>query len=159
MSDVVRPSIRGESREGARVAYKLITYWPARSIFISGAGISKNSRRASPVNPFVTHLNKLKIYFRRAAASRQHAAGPCRLTTYRHRFARAAPAPRAIKRKQRFKESWTCTVHRPSKQGLTTLGKDTHLPSALPVNVYDNPRPELQKRTLEKARSCRLITY
>ena len=29
----------------------------------------------------------------------------CRLTTYRHRFARAAPAPRA-----RFKESWTCVA-------------------------------------------------
>ena len=31
---------------------RLITYWPARSIFISGAGpeFRRNSRRASPVN-------------------------------------------------------------------------------------------------------------
>ena len=29
---------------------------------------------------------------------------PCRFTTYRHRFARAAPAPRA----KRNDESWTC---------------------------------------------------
>ena len=34
----------------------------------------------------------------------------CRLTTYRHRFARAAPAPRAKRNDVRFKakESWTC---------------------------------------------------
>ena len=35
---------------------------------------------------------------------------PCRFTTYRHRFARAAPAPRAKRNdiKRRFEESWTC---------------------------------------------------
>ena len=36
----------------------------------------------------------------------------CRLTTksYRHRFARAAPAP-LLEQSVRFKESWTCVNH------------------------------------------------
>ena len=36
--------------------------------------------------------------------------GHCRLTTHRHRFARAAPAPRAKRNDVRFKESWTCVA-------------------------------------------------
>ena len=34
----------------------------------------------------------------------------CRLSTYRHRFARAAPAPRAKRNDLRFKKSWTCVA-------------------------------------------------
>ena len=49
-SRVVKPA-RLHSARTAR-ACRLITYWPARSIFISGAGpeFRRNSRRASPVN-------------------------------------------------------------------------------------------------------------
>ena len=41
-------------------------------------------------------------------------ASPCRLTTYRHRFARAAPAPRAKRNEQRFKNRGSPVKHRPS---------------------------------------------
>ena len=44
----------------------------------------------------------------------------CRFTTYRHRFARAAPAPRA---KRRFKESWTCIARQGHVTSLTTLNE------------------------------------
>ena len=44
----------------------------------------------------------------------------CRFTTYRHRFARAAPAPRAKRNDAllRFKESWTCVARQKSGKQL-----------------------------------------
>ena len=47
--------------------------------------------------------------------ARQRAAG-CRFTTYRHRFARVAPAPRA---KLRFEESWTRVARQAAGQATS----------------------------------------
>ena len=45
-----------------------------------------------------------------SASARELRAARCRFTTYRHRFARAAPAPRAKRKIRRIVD-----VHRPSK--------------------------------------------
>ena len=67
LSDVVRPSIRGESREGAR----------------------------------------------------------CRFTTYRHRFARAAPAPRANRNDAKIQR--IVDVRRPSRCARRTSASPNHV--------------------------------
>ena len=67
-------------------------------------------------------------------------AQTCRLTTYRHRFARAAPAPRAKRNDARFKESWTCVARqRADAQGTPALRAKRYDDAknrgrALPVN-------------------------
>ena len=58
---------------------RLITYWPARSIFISGAEEIRDAHRPS--------IQAFRQNGRRISS--------VKFTTYRHRFARAAPAPRA----------------------------------------------------------------
>ena len=102
-----------------------------------------------------------------------HAAPPatlrvagCRFTTYRHRFARAAPAPRAKRNEKNRGRASPVKWRAPRRaaasrqQGLTTLGKSDVVRHSIrgAANRFKN-RGRVRAAYKVRPSGCRLITY